>query len=99
MQVGGGDELVQVLQPQLVLRQNDDVLGETVGLGASGPQLRHFVVDLLDAVDVQLVPHLLEERHQHIGHHSRVVAGPVVVEGGQVEIVRHDVQLVLVQLR
>ena len=99
LQVGGGDELVQVLQAQLVLRQNDDVLGETVGLGASGPQLRHFVVDLLDAVDVQLVPHLLEERHQHIGHHARVVAGAVVVEGGQVEIVRHDVQLVLVQLR
>ena len=30
LQVGGTDELVQVLQAQLILGQNDDVLGEAV---------------------------------------------------------------------
>ena len=50
-------------------------------------------------VDAQLVPHALEERDEHIAHHAGVVAGPVVVEGGQIKMLRHDVQLVFAQLR
>ena len=97
-QIGRRDQLVQMLQPQLVLGQNDDVLGEP-GLAAPGPQLQHLAVDLLQAVDAQLPLHLLKKRDEHIAHHGRVVGGPVVVEGGQIQMLRHDVQLVLAQLR
>ena len=45
-----------------------------------------------------LVEHL-PEGDQHIAHGGGVVAGPVVVEGGQLQPVRHDVQLVLAQIR
>ena len=99
LQVGGGDQLVQVLEAHFVLGQQDDVLGEAAGLAAPGPQLQHLGVDLLQAADAQLLFHLLEKRDQHIGHHGRVVGGPVVVEGGQVQILGHNVQLELVQLR
>ncbi len=98
-QVGRGDELVQVFQAQLVLGQDDDVLGVAAGLAATGPQLQHLAIDLLEAVDVHLPLHALKERDEHIAHHGRVVGGAVVVEGGEVQMLRHDVQLVLVQLR
>lgn len=97
-QVGRRHQLIQVLQPQLVLGQNNDVLGVTAA-AAQRPQLLHLPVDLLQTGNTQLPPHFLEERNQHIAHHPRVVRRPVVVEGGQVKVLRHDVQLVFVQLR
>ena len=39
------------------------------------------------------------ERDQHIAHRGGIVAGPVVVEGGQVQMLRHNVQLVFAQAR
>ena len=99
LQVGGGDQLVQVLEAHFVLGQQDDVLGEAAGLAAPGPQLQHLGVDVLEEADAQLLFHLLEKRDQHVGHHGRIVGGPVVVEGRQVQILGHDVQLELVQLR
>ena len=99
LQVGGGDQLVQVLEAHFVLGQQDDVLGKAAGLAAPGPQLQHLGVDVLEAADAQLLFHLLEKRDQHVGHHGRIVGGPVVVEGGQVQVLGHDVQLELVQLR
>ena len=98
LQVGGGDHLVQILQPHLVSGDEDDVLGEAVGLAAQGPQLLHFPVHRLEGMDAPLVEHL-PEGDQHIAHGGGVVAGPVVVEGGQLQPVRHDVQLVLSQVR
>ena len=72
-----GDQLdTGCLQAQLVLGQNDDVLGEAASLAALRPQLQHLPVDLLQAVDAQLPLHLLEEGDQHIGHHGRVVRWP-----------------------
>ena len=99
LQVGGGDQLIQVLEAHFVLGQQDDVLGEAAGLAAPGPQLQHLGVDVLETADAQLLFHLLEKRDQHVGHHGRIVGGPVVVEGRQVQILGHDVQLELVQLR
>ena len=99
LEVTGGDQLVQVFQTQLVLRQNDDMFGAALGLIAAGPQLQHFAVDLLQAGDAQLLFHFLKKRDEHIPHHGRVVGGAVVVEGGQIQMLRHDVQLVLAQLR
>ena len=99
LQVGRRHQLVQVLEAQLVLRQNNDMLGEAVGLTALGPQLEHLAVDLLQAVDPQFLLHLFKKRNEHIGHHGRVVRGPVVVERRQVQMLRHDVQLIFLQLR
>ena len=84
LQVGGRDQLVQVLEAHFVLGQNDDVLGKAAGLAALGPQLQHLGVDVLETADAQLPLQLLKERDQHVGHHGRVVGGPVVIEGGQV---------------
>ena len=98
-QVGSGDQLIQVLEAQLVLGQNNDVLGEAAGLAALRPQLQHLPVDLLQAVDAQFPFHFLKEGNQHIGHHGSIVRGPVVVEGGQIQMLRHNIQLILVQLR
>ena len=98
LQIGGGDHLVQVFQPHLVPGDQNDVLGEAVGLAAQGPQLLHLAVYRLEGVDAPLVEHL-PEGDQHIAHGGGVVAGPVVVEVGQLQPVRHDVQLVLSQIR
>ena len=99
LQVGGGDKLVQVLEAQLVLSQNDDVLGMTAALAAHGPQLQHLAVDLLQPVDAHLPLHAVKERNEHIAHHGRIIGSPVVVEGGQLQMLRHNVQLMLIQLR
>ena len=45
--IGGGDKLIEVLEAQLVLGQDDDVLGEAVGLAALGTQGQHLFIDLL----------------------------------------------------
>ena len=75
------------------------MFGKAVGLAALRPQLQHFIVDLLNAVNVHFPPHFFKEGDQHIGHHPGIVGGPVVVEGRQIQILRHDIQLILMQLR
>ncbi len=52
---------IQVLEPQLVFSQNNNVLGPAMVLIAQGPQLQHFAVDLLQAIDAQLPAHFLEK--------------------------------------
>ena len=74
------------------------MLWEAVGLPAQGPQLLHLAVDRLEGVDPLFVEHP-PEGNQHIAHRGRVVAGPVVVEGGQVQVLRHDIQLIFPQTR
>ena len=99
LQVGKGHELVKMLQSQLVLGQKDDVLGTAVALVAQRTQLQHLPVDLLQAADAQLPAHFPEKRNKHITHHGRVVGCPVVVEGRQVQMLRHHIQLEFAQLR
>ena len=98
LEIGSRDQLIQVLQAQLVLRQDDNMLGVPAA-AAPGPQLLHLPVDLLQTGNSHLPPHSLKKGYQHIPHHPRVVRRPVVVEGGQIQMLRHDVQLMLVQLR
>ena len=98
-QVGGRHQLIQVLEPQLVFSQNNNVLGPAVVLIAQGPQLQHFAVDLLQAIDAQLPAHFLKKRDKHIAHHARIIRGTVVVEGRQVQMLRHYIQLKFIQLR
>ena len=97
-QVGCRNQLVEVFQSHLVPGQNDDVLGEAVGLAAQGAQLLHFRVHGLQGVYPPLMEHF-PEGDQHIAHRGGIVAGPVVVEGGQVQMLRHNVQLVFAQAR
>ena len=98
LEVGGGDHLVEVLEAHLVLGDEDDVLGEAVGLASQWPQLLHLLIHRLEGVDSPLMEHL-PEGDEHIAHGSGIVTGPVVVEGRQVQVLRHDVQLVLAQIR
>ena len=97
-QVGCRNQLVEVFQSHLVPGQNDDVLGEAVGLAAQGAQLLHFRVHGLQGVYPPLMEHF-PEGDQHIAHRGGIVAGSVVVEGGQVQMLRHNVQLVFAQAR
>ena len=99
LQIGHGDQLIEVLQAQLILRQKDNMLRETVGAVSLGAQCQHHIVDLLQAVDVMLLAHLLEERDQHIAHRGGIVGCAVVVKDRQIEMLRHNVQLMLLQLR
>ena len=94
-EVGLADHLVQVFQARAVLDQQDHVV-----------RLRHVgapqrVVDGLDVVHGARA--LLAEHRQEFPHHARhdqrVVGGAVVVEGGQAEVVRDDVELEALELR
>ena len=96
LQIGQGDQLVQVAQPRLVLGQDDQMLGLPLGL-APLAELGHIAVDLPQVMEPQFLHHP-EEVGQHIGHRGRVVAGPVVVEGGQLQPLGNDIQLVLAQV-
>ena len=89
-QVGSGDQLIEIFQAHLVPGQNNDVFGKTVGLAAQRPQLFHLLIDGLEGVDPPLMEHF-PERDQHVAHRGGIVAGPVVIEGGQVQMVRHNV--------
>ena len=75
-EVAGGNELIKVLEAQLVLGQEDDVLGAALGLVASRTQLEHQVVDLLEALNAMLTAHFFKKRNEHIAHHGGIVAGP-----------------------
>ena len=89
-QVGSGDQLIEIFQAHLVPGQNNDVFGKTVGLAAQRPQLFHLLIDGLEGVDPPFMEHF-PERDQHVAHGGGIVAGPVVIEGGQVQMVRHNV--------
>ena len=96
LQMGLGHQLIEIAQTQLVFRQDDEVFGLALGL-TRAPELGHGRVDGLEGVDPPVLQHP-EEGHQHIGHRGRVVAGPVVVEGREIQVLGHDVQLVLGEL-
>ena len=97
LQVGQGNEFIEVAQAGLVLGQQDDVPRLLTALHRRA-QLEHLAVDLVDALHPQ-VPQHPPEGHEHITHHGGVVAGAVVVEGGQFQVLRHDVQFVFPQIR
>ena len=91
------DELVEVLEAHLVLGDQNDVLWETVALDAERAELRHLVVDLLEARDAALFEHD-EELGQHLRDRDRIVGRAVVVELRELQVVGHDVELVLAEL-
>ena len=74
------------------------MLWVTVGLAAQGAELFHLLVHRLEGVDAPFVEHL-PEGDAHIAHGSGIVTGPVVVKRRQVQMLRHDVQLVLAKVR
>ena len=97
VQIRQRDELIEIPQADLVLRQHDKMLGHPLGL-AQGGCLRQAGVDLLEGLHPS-VPEHLGKGHQHVAHHGRVVRSPVVVEVRQVQMLTDDVQLELRQLR
>ena len=55
LQIGVGDQMVQVAQTDLILGKNDDVPRLTVGDAAAGAQMGHGGVDGLQVVNVMLL--------------------------------------------
>ena len=73
------DELVEVLEAHLVLGDQNDVLWETVALDAERAELRHLIVDLLEARDTALFEHD-EELGLHLGDGGHVAGAVMLVE-------------------
>ena len=96
LQMGLGDELIQIAQAVLVLCQYNEVVWLLAAL-AQPAQGLHGGVDLVDSAHAQIPQHL-PEGHHHIAHHGSVVAGTVMVELRQVQPVCHNIQLVLAQI-
>ncbi len=98
LQVGIGDQVIEVPQAHLVLGEKDDVPGLPVVDPAAGTKLHHGGVDGLQGVDVVLLlQHGHELRHDKAAGHG-IVPGPVVVEVRQIQSVGHDVQLEFAQM-
>ena len=93
--VGAGNQFIEVFEPDAVFDQQDLVVGLQL-FGVAAPQVG---VQLPDKVDVflrfQLFDHLLEDLAEDGG----VVAGTVMVEVLQFEVLGNDVQLVPPEFR
>ena len=74
------------------------MLREAVGFASQRAQLEHFVVDLLQARHAALGEHG-KEFCQHLRDRHGVVRRAVVVELRQLQMLRHDIQLILAQAR
>ena len=98
LQIGGRNHLIEVFQPHFIPGQQNNMLGKAVAFSAQGPQFLHLLVYRLEGVDPLFMEHL-PKGNQHIAHSSRVIAGPVVIEGRQIQMLRHNIQLVLPQPR
>ena len=98
LQIGGRDHLIQILQTHLIASQQNDMLGETIGLAAQWTQLFHFLVDCLQGMNSTLMEHF-PERNQHIAHGGSIITGAVVIERRQIQMFCHDIQFVFTQLR
>ena len=98
LQIGIGNQVVQVAQTDLVLGKNNDVPCLPISDAAAGTQMGHGRVDGLQVVDVMLLFQLDHElRHDEAAGHG-VVRRPVMVEVGQAQGIGDDVQLEFVQL-
>ncbi len=82
LQMGQGDQLIEVAQAGLVLSQHNQMVG--AGGGPCPPRSAgaHGRVDLLQGMDPH-VPQHLEEGAQHIGHGGRVVVARWWLKAGR----------------
>ena len=98
LQIGHRNQLIEILHAHLVSGNKDDVLWETVAFGALRPQLLHLPIDGLQCVDSPFMEHL-PEWNQHISHRSRVIRRTMMIKVGQIQSIRHNIQLVFPQIR
>ena len=92
------DELIEIFEADLVFGDEDDVLRVAAALRPHRAQLCHLAVDLLKARDAARFEYG-KELHEHLRHGHRVVRGAVVVELRELQVVGHDIELVLGKLR
>ena len=90
--------MIEVFQPSFVLGNQDDVFGLPVRV-ALFPQGRHGRIDLLETVNIQLRLQPLEKVGQEQAAGGGVIAGTVVLERREAQVLRYNVQLILAQLR
>ena len=98
LQVGIGNQVVEVPQTHLIFGKEDNMPGLPVGDAPAGAQAHHGRIDGLQGVDVVFfLQHGHELGHNQAAGHG-VVPGPVVVEVRQIQGIGHDVQLEFVQV-
>ena len=100
LQMSQRDKLIEIAQTGLVLCQHDKVVGAaslSAAAACTGTQRAHGGVDLLECFDAHIVQ-IAVEWHQHISHRGRIIRSAMVVEGGQIQILRHHVKLIFAQL-
>ena len=93
--MGPGDQLVEVFKPLLIFRQDDQMEGRNL-LGVHTGQQR---VDAVHGFDAAALLHFLDHAGKNLGQHPGIVTGPVMVEGWQLEVIGHGVQLVIFEAR
>ena len=92
LQIGVRNQFVQILQTHQIARNHNHV----VSTRFLGIHTGDMGVYLLQRFDV-LLAHILENMGVNSRQHSRIIAGAVVVERRQLQIVRHGIQLVILQ--
>ena len=98
LQIGIGNQMVQISQTYLIFGEQNDMPGLSVSDPPAGAQTHHGRVDGLQGVDVVLLlQHLHELGHDKAAGHG-VIPGPVVVEVRQIQGVGYNVQLEFVQV-
>ncbi len=97
LQMGVRDQAVEIAQALLVFGQHNEMVGSGRPLALGHPfheHRGHGRIDGGQGGDALLLQHL-EHGDEHLPHHLGVIAGPVVLEGRQVQSVGHRIQLVI----
>ena len=97
-QVAVGDQPVEVSQANGIFGKEDDVPRAAVQNLRARAKLGHDGIDLRERMHALFLQHL-PEAHHHVSAGDGVVGRAVVVEFRQAQGVRHDIELVLAQLR
>ncbi len=98
LQIGIGDQMIEVAQALLILGKEDDMPGLPVGDAAAGAELHHGRIDGLQIVNIVLLFQFLTEPvHDQTAGHG-IVPCPVMGEVRQTQGIGHDVQLEFIQV-
>ena len=98
LQMGVGNDVVEVAQARLVLGKDDDMAGAAVVDAAAGAQAHHVGVDGLDVLQAPLMEHFGKAEIDFAAGQG-IVGSPVMVEFRQRQGLGHQIQLKFVQVR
>ena len=90
-----GDQLVKIFEALEVFGQQDQMVGPRLFAVRAGQQS----IDPVNGFNPLLRFHIGGKMDENVCQHLRVVAGAMMVEGLQLEVIRHRIQLVVLQMR